>query len=314
MNRRQFLERTGIAAIGAMTLGSEAAHAIEAIQDVPEGIRRRIGITSVCFRERFKQTAGKGATQIDLDLLKFPQFVADNLGLKNVEVWDQQFDDLSLGYAERLRAAAEKVGARIINIQLDGKYDLSAPQKAQRDQSIAHVKQWMERAKAVGAPTMRANTGPGTQGAAFDLNVIADSFKQLAEYGRTIGVKILVENHIGFSADIDKVVAIVKAVNDPYCRALSDWGNSPAKTDAQRAADMSKMFPYLELVSAKQLEFDQNNRHISYDIVPIIKATEDSGYKGIYSIEFYSFVTPPRDPLAAAKDMVTTLAANIKPA
>ena len=46
-------------------------------------------------------------------------------------------------------------------------------------------------------------------------------------------------------------------------------------------------------MSAKELDFDENNKHVNYDVVPIIKATEASGYKGIYSIEFYG--EPPKD-------------------
>jgi sugar phosphate isomerase/epimerase len=165
----------------------------------------------------------------------------------------------------------------------------------------------MDRAAAVGAPTLRANTGGGPP-EAWDVNRTADSFRQLAQYGRKIGVKILVENHIGYSADIDKVVAIIKTVNDPYCRAICDWGNSPSNEGRVNA--LSKLFQYLELVSAKQLDFDENNRHVNYDVVPIIKATEASGYKGIYSIEFYG--KPPQDTVAAAKNMITALVANIK--
>jgi len=164
----------------------------------------------------------------------------------------------------------------------------------------------MDRAAAVGAPTCRANTGAGPA-EAWDVKRTSDSFRQLAQYGKTIGVKILVENHIGYSADIDKVVAIIKTVNDPYCRAICDWGNSP--NNEGRVAALSKLFPHLELVSAKELDFDENNRHVNYDVVPIIKATEASGYKGIYSIEFYG--KPPKDTVAAARDMIKALSENI---
>jgi len=75
---------------------------------------------------------------------------------------------------------------------------------------------------------------------------------------------------------------------------------------------MKKLMPYLALVSAKELEFDSNNKHMSYDVVPLIKATEASGYRGIYSIEFYSDKNQPPDPVAAAKTMMAALAANIR--
>jgi sugar phosphate isomerase/epimerase len=316
MNRRLFI-RVGTQAAAAIPFwGAASAFASVSRQPaaapkVPAAVLRRIGITTVCFRERFAQTREKGSAPLapdqELTLLTAPKFMAETLGLHNVEIWSAQFADQSIDYCRQVKAAAEAVKSRIINVQVDGSENLSDPDGAKRAASIETIKKWMDRAAAVGAPTCRANTGGGSP-EAWDVNRTADSFRQLAQYGRKIGVKILVENHIGYSADIDKVVAVIKAVGDPYCRAICDWGNSPSNEG--RVAALSKLFPYLELVSAKELDFDENNRHVNYDVVPIIKATEASGYKGLYSIEFYG--KPPKDVVAAAKDMIAALAANIK--
>ena len=310
MRRREFLRVSGSALTGLYLAPSARALAW---QSVPPGVLKRIGITTVCFRDRFAQTRGKNAGPIpagqELTLLSAPKFIAETLGLHNVEVWSSQFAEMSIDYCKQLKAAAAGVGSRIINIQVDGSENLSDPDTAKRTQSIATIKEWMDRSAAVGAPTLRANTGGGPP-EAWDVNRTADSFRQLANYGKKIGVKILVENHTGYSADIDKVVAIAKTVNDPYCRVISDWGNTPSSSEEARVTGLSKLFPYLELVSAKQLDFDEQNRHINYDVVPLIKATEASGYKGIYSIEFYG--KPPKDTVAAAKEMIKALGANIR--
>jgi L-ribulose-5-phosphate 3-epimerase len=313
MNRRSFLRYGGQAAALAPFWApalTDLSRLEAAAQAVPAGVLRRIGITTVCFRDRFASTRDKKAGPMpageELTLLTAPKFIAETLGLHNVEIWNAQFADQSIDYCKQIRAAAEGVKSRIINIQVDGSENLSDPDAAKRAASIETIKRWMDRAAAVGAPTLRANTGGGPP-EAWDVKRTADSFRQLAEHGQKIGVKILVENHIGYSADIDKVVATIKTVNNPYCRAICDWGNSPK--DEGRVAALSKLFPYLELVSAKKLDFDDNNRHVNYDVVPIIKATEASGYKGIYSIEFYG--KPPKDVVAAARDLIKELAGNI---
>ena len=318
MTRRWFIALGGRAAAvapiwAALPALGGFARAAAAGQSIPDAVLRRIGITTVCFRDRFVQTREKSAPPLpageELTLLTAPKFIADTLGLHNVEIWNFQFAEQSLDYCKQIKAAAESVGSRIINIQVDGQENLSDPDQAKRGASIDLIKRWMDRAAAVGAPTLRANTGGGPP-EAWDVKRTADSFRQLAEYGKKIGVKILVENHIGYSADIDKVVAIVKAVNDPYCRAISDWGNTPSSSEEARVAGLSKLLPLIDLVSAKQLDFDEQNRHINYDVVPLIKATEASGYKGIYSIEFYG--KPPKDTVAAAKNMIKALAENIR--
>ena len=315
MNRRVFLAQLSAAVGVAPVLSATRLSALQgaAAPSIPPAVLQRIGITTVCFRNRFRQTAPKdAAAKADLTLLAAPRFIADSLGIHNVEVWNAHFENESPEYCAQVKDAAAKVGSRFTNIQLDASYDLSAADAAKRAESITFVKGWMDRAKAIGAPTLRANTGPAKAGTPFEPATIADSFKQLAAYGKTIGVKILIENHVGFSADVDKVVTILKAVDDPNCGAITDWGNSKATDIEQRVADMKKLMPYLALVSAKELDFDANNNHTSYDIVPLIKATEASGFRGIYSIEFYTDKNPPPDPVVAARKMMTTIAANIK--
>jgi len=317
MKRRSFIQLGGRALtvvpiwLTMPVLGC-APSADAAAQSIPASVLRRIGITTVCFRDRFASTRGRNAEPLsagqELTLLTAPKFIADALGLHNVEIWSAHFAGTSIDYCQKIKAAAAAAGSRIINVQVDGPENLSDPDVSRRAASIATIKQWMDRAAAVGAPTLRANTGGGSP-ETWDVNRTADSFRQLAEHGKKIGVKILVENHTGYSADIDKVVAIVKTVNDPYCRVISDWGNTPSSSPEARVAGLSKLFPFLELVSAKELDFDDQNRHINYDVVPLMKATEASGFRGIYSIEFYG--RPPNDAVAAAKDMIRALAANI---
>jgi sugar phosphate isomerase/epimerase len=157
---------------------------------------------------------------------------------------------------------------------------------------------------------MRANTNVPVKGRAFDVPLIASSFRRLAEYGRAIGVTILVENHYG-STVIKDAASVVNAVNDPNCRAALDWGNTPGKSTESRIADYSQMFQKLALVSAKGLHFDSTGRHVEYDLAQITRAIEKSGYQGVYSIELYVDADPPRDPVGAVHSMIEAIAPAI---
>ena len=248
MNRRRFLQHGArtLAAAPFFPIVARAAEAgFGAAQSLPPAVLNRIGITTVCFRERFPATRTKGATAPaggDLTLLTAPKMIADELGIHNVEIWSAQFAQTTLDYCKQVKAAAAAAGSKIIDVQVDGPENLSDPDAAKRTASITAIKQWMDRAAAVGAPRMRANTGGGKP-EEWDVNRTADSFRQLADYGKTIGVKILIENHIGYSADIDKVVQLAKAVNHPNCGVISDWGNTPSTSPADRVAGLSKLFP-----------------------------------------------------------------------
>jgi Sugar phosphate isomerases/epimerases len=84
---------------------------------------------------------------------------------------------------------------------------MSDPDPAKRAATIKAVKGWMDRAAAIGATSLAPTpaTGPAN---GWDPKRTADGFRQLAEYGKGIGVMILIENHIGYSANIDKVVEV----------------------------------------------------------------------------------------------------------
>ena len=141
MNRRSFIRFGTQAAAVVPFLGAAPAFASfspqpAAAKPVPAAVLRRIGITTVCFRERFTQTREKGAAPLapdqELTLLTAPKFIAETLGLHNVEIWNFQFADMSLDYCRQVKAAAEAVKSRIINVQVDGPENLSDPDAAKR--------------------------------------------------------------------------------------------------------------------------------------------------------------------------------------
>jgi len=77
-------------------------------------------------------------------------------------------------------------------------------------------------------------------------------------------------------------------------------------------ADFAPTFPTLGLISAKAQEFDENYAHKNWDIAALVRATEDAGFRGIYSIELWETVNPPADPVRAAKAVRDIIAANLR--
>lgn len=312
MKRRTFLKRGLALSAPAVLLGSNRTAHAELPPIDPEKMKR-IGCTTVGFRPRFPSTrADKTPRPDDLTPLDVPRLFARRLGVHNVELWSRHFPDHSMEYCGKIKAAAKAAGSRVINIQLDEPgYNLSHADADQRKQSVQFVKQWMDRAAACGATSLRANTG-GSGREKFDVDRTGDSFGQLARHGEKIGVKMLIENHGGFSSDPDNVVAILQAVNSPYCRSLPDFGNMPGSfTPQQRAEFLGKFFPYAHLVSAKGMVFDEKYQHVSYDVAASVRLGEAAGFKGVYSVELYASNYYPPDPFAAVGQMIRIIAANI---
>jgi sugar phosphate isomerase/epimerase len=266
----------------------------------------RIGIATWSFRHLM--AAGRNANmppaeRAVMTALDAPKFVREELGLRQLEIIINHLDERTVAYAEKVRAAADKAGVQFINFQLGGQ--MSAPDPAARAKSIDEIKEGMRIAAALGAPTVRADVG-GRQGESLDLTITADSYKQLVEFGSTIGVMPMPENHGGHSTDPDTLVSIMKAVG-PRVRAIVDWGNFRVENQAQRVESTRKLLPYVGLISAKFDRFDADYRP-SYDVAELVRLVEGSGYKGKYSIEM---TNAPADVVRGARAATEIIRANL---
>jgi L-ribulose-5-phosphate 3-epimerase len=302
MHRRDFLKRTTVAFAVPLSTTTSSSTLLGFQAAVPD----RIGIATWSFRHLM--AAGRNASspapeRAVMTALDAPKFVREELGLSQLEIIINHLDERTSAYAERVRSAADKAGVTFSNLQLGGQ--MSAPDAAVRAKSIAEIKEGMRLAAALGAPTVRADVG-GRAGEPLDLAVTADSYKQLVEFGSTIGVMPMPENHGGHSTDPDTLVSIMKAI-DPRIRAIVDWGNFRVENQAQRLESTRKLLPYLGLVSAKVDRFDAEYRP-GYDLAELVRLVEGSGYRGKYSIEI---TNAPADIVRGAHVARDLIAANL---
>lgn len=284
-----------------------------AAEHISPQLSKRISISTVTFRDRFKSNGGKPPDPAEqLTLLTAPKFIADSLDIHNIELWNLHFEDDSIAYCEKVRGAAAKVGSSIVNIELDGSYNLSSAEPGERRKGIQFVKGWIDRASALGSPRVRPNQQSFEAASApFSLPTAIDSYRELTDYAHKTGVKILVKNFVGACLNIDTLISLIQGVNDPQCRLILDWGNTRFDSMDARLTEFRKAFPYMEMETAKGINFDKNYRLTDYDPAPIIRATETSGFRGIYSIELYSADNPPADPVRASRVILSALTANM---
>ncbi|MBW3629947.1 MAG: sugar phosphate isomerase/epimerase [Gemmatimonadetes bacterium] len=309
MERRDFLKRGSLAltaplwtaAAGCASVGSSPAL----------DTRERIGISSVSFRDWFVTTrpATAPAGPRSLDALSAPQFVAQELGIRKLELWNRHFDEPTVAYARRVREAADRAGVQINCVQLPG--DMSNPEAAVRDRSIAETRRWIEIAAAAGAPAVRVDTGGGAN-VPFDVRVTGESYRELAQHGASNNVIILVENHGGHSNVAENVAAIVKHVNSRWVRSYPDFGNMPHDSTARQIAFLNTILPWAHMISAKAEVFDASYRHTSFDIAPLVDAAEAGGFRGVYSIELWTARTPPADPVRATRVVMDTIESRLR--
>ena len=57
------------------------------------------------------------------------------------------------------------------------------------------------------------------------LDAAIESYKEMADFGGKLGIKVTIENHWGLAADPMNIRIILDAVNHPYCEATPDFCN-----------------------------------------------------------------------------------------
>jgi hypothetical protein len=186
-------------------------------------------------------------------------------GVTSMDVWDALFGDTadesqyfhadgrrvgfdpsaasSKKWLDKLADNIAKTGVYARHISNNGPKDLCDENEAKRKAGIHLAKLWMDAGKQIGVRSMRVNTGgprilpqakevEGTMGGHVQnydvlpyIERCIQSFRELAEYGEKVGVKITIENHWGISADPAYVRIIINEVNSPYCETSPDFCN-----------------------------------------------------------------------------------------
>jgi sugar phosphate isomerase/epimerase len=275
MHRRTFLAR-GSGLLIAVALGGDAPAATRSVE-------KRLGMSTVTFRNRFQQTKSSALTEAndELTLLKVPAYYRKRFGVLNLEFWSNHFESLERTYLQELRAQVNAAGAQLVNIQVDADYDLASTNEAERQRSLATAREWIDAAAFLGSRAVRIN--PGRAGGSVERSIV--SMQEVNRYCVSKGLPLLTENHFGLEMDPEVHLRIRREAGPNNLYTLPDFGNYPIETMWD---SLEKILPHAYLVSAKTVEFNEQMEHISYDFDRCIQLAERSGFKGIYSVEQWS--------------------------
>ena len=309
MKRRTFLLNGGLAAAGALALPLPAL-----AQAIPARKLARIALSSSTYRMNYDGRFSVDGAMPRLSHTNLAAFAKKEFGITRIELWDAQFGPAgtTVERCREIKAATDAAGCSIVSVEVEDVPNLGQTDPAKHAEAIAALKAWLDKGKILGAGSIRINVSRGTDPVNVDAAI--DSLKQGAKYGRSIGVRVLVENHGGYTTSIPDMIALVKAVNDDFCRIEPDWGAwTPAMVGApDRYEAMQAAMPLTHIVSAKGTVFDDTTyEHTAFDIAKLVKNAEAGGFKGVYSIELYN--TPaPKDTTRAVHAFIKVITDNMR--
>lgn len=120
-----------------------------------------------------------------------------------------------------------------------------------------------------------------------NVDLAAQSLAKLASYGARKNVVINLENDSPGPEDPFFLVQVIEKVNNPYLRALPDFGNSIIGHDeAFNERALKGMFAHaFNMAHVKENLIDEKGRKYHVDLAHVFAIAKASGYRGYFSME-----------------------------
>ena len=190
-------------------------------------------------------------------------------------------------YLKEMKTRADDLSVRSLLIMCDNEGNLGDPDDSKRKTAVENHYKWAEAAKFLGCHSIRVNArSEGSYDEQIEL--AADGLRRLAEFGDSIGINTIVENHGGLSSNGKWLSAVMEKVDHPRIGTLPDFGNFRLDGEEwyNRYQGVRELMPYAKAVSAKSHEFDSDGNEINTDYYKMMKIVLDASYNSHVGIEY----------------------------
>jgi sugar phosphate isomerase/epimerase len=281
-NRRQFLQ--GVAAAGAvLAVGHGPAAAIEPIRRTSRS-KLCLSIAAYSFRQYLDLKEPRPA----MDLDGFIDRAAD-LGVDAVELTAYYFAKTTPDYLASLKGHCTRLGLDVSGTAVGNNF--CTPNADKLKQQLAYVRDWVEHTARLGGKTVRIFAGNvekgDTEEAARQRCVAA--IEEACDHAARFGIYLALENHHGITATSDQMLAILRAVKNPYFGVNFDTGNFRT---ADPYADLVRIAPYAVVCQIKTEVQPADKPKEQADLKRLTDILRDTGFRGYIALEYEAAEDP----------------------
>ena len=256
-----------------------------------------------------------------IDHMDFYDITKNKFGLSAVEYVNSFFFDKAgdKNYLNEMKMRADDLGIESLLIMCDNEGSLGDPDPIARTKAVENHYKWAEAAKLLGCHSIRVNAylteslhgtllGDYSTTGSYEnqINLAADGLRRLTEYGDTLGINTIVENHGGLSSNGQWLAAVMEKVDHPRVGTLPDFGNFRIQGEEwyDRYKGVEELMPYAKAVSAKSHDFDSQGNEINTDYYKMMNIVLDAGYSGYVGIEYEGSKLDEMAGIQATKDLL----------
>ncbi len=294
-NRRSFLKKSAkgsLATIATPLLFSNTADAVSPFNR-PGKPNLKLGLAAYSMRDYFKDAShareNAAPESKRIDMFQFIDYCAD-LGCEGAELTSYYFPKkLTQDYLLKLKRHAFMRGVSISGTAVGNRFT-DLPGK-ERDQQIAHVKQWIDHAATMSAPHIRVFAGNAPKQGTWKEAVArcVEGLKVCCDYAAKKGVFLGIENHGGIVAEADPLLEIAQSIDSPWLGINLDTGNF--HTDAPYG-DIAKCAPYAVNVQLKVEIAPRGKSKGPSDLSRLVHILRGANYQGFVVLEYEASEDP----------------------
>src|SRR5262245_20760891 len=269
LNRRDFLNRTGLASVGSVAAGFASAGASV---EVPVISRPRL--LPGCCAYSYREYLSKQKMTMEEFIVKGVE-----LGVLGVDITTYWLKSTEPEYLAKLRNFAYRHGMPFSGLAIGA--DLCQPNGDKRTEILGIVRKWVDATELAGASHLRVFADKLPPGATETQSIqwIIETMKPACEYAAQRGVILGLETHSGLSTKASNIFQILRAVDSPYAGCNLDISNFRENPYEQIEACL----PYATHAHIRDF---YGERKTPLDLDRVWQLFAKSGYKGYMSAEY----------------------------
>jgi sugar phosphate isomerase/epimerase len=242
-----------------------------------------------------------------LDNLDFPVVARKDYDVGSVEFVNTFFKDKAkdVAYLHELLKRAKDNGVRCGLIRVDGEGPLAHPDDELREKAVARHRMWLNAAAFLGCHSLRVNLD-GEGSARKQRDAAAQSLDALGDYAEGLQLRVLVENHGGYSSNPEWLAGVMELTRHKRVGTLPDFGNfkDGEGQEHERYKGVEQLMPWACAVSAKSWDFDEGGEEKTIDFHRMLKIVVAAGYHSWICLEYEGERLSEPDGIRATKKLV----------
>ena len=316
LKRRDFLISSSLCGAGLLAGGCGSTSA-------KSGAKTAMNSAEPILKISLAQWSLHGALgRAEMTNLDFPRVSREQFGIEAIEYVNSFMRDESrqASYIQELKKTCAGEGVESLLIMCDGEGNLGDPDAGRRTQAVHNHHRWIDIAKELGCHSIRVNARSAGDWAT-QRELAADGLARLTEYGTSMDINVIVENHGGLSSNGKWLSEVMDLVGDPRCGTLPDFGNFYVGDEAGPGEDVwydiyqgiEELMPFAHAVSAKSHNFDAEGNEDAKDYLRILRIVLDAGYRGYLGIEYEGGKVSEPEGIAMTKSLIERCLASLTP-